>query len=86
MPTTHFIVHDKTDNVGVIVVEDVKAGQTLTGWVIEGDGRVSHSGSWMGTATYVLRDHPSGISVVVLSNDESADVAGIAEALSELTE
>ena len=30
MPTTHFIVHDKADNVGVIVVEDVKAGQTLT--------------------------------------------------------
>ena len=56
------------------------------GWVIEGEGRLSHSGSWMGTATYVLRDHPSGISVVVLSNDESADVAGIAEALSELTE
>lgn len=56
------------------------------GWVIEGDGRVSHSGSWMGTATYVLRDTANDLSVVVLSNDESADVAGIAEALSELTE
>jgi (2R)-sulfolactate sulfo-lyase subunit alpha len=41
MPTTHFIVHDKTDNVGVIVVEDVKAGQTLTGWVMEGDGTIT---------------------------------------------
>lgn len=40
MPTTHFIVHDKADNVGVIVVEDVKAGQTLTGWVMEGDGTI----------------------------------------------
>lgn len=55
------------------------------GWVIEGDGRVSHSGSWMGTATYVLRDHASGVSVVVLSNDETADVASIAEELVALT-
>jgi (2R)-sulfolactate sulfo-lyase subunit alpha len=41
MPTTDFIVHDKADNVGVIVVEDVKAGQTLTGWVMEGDGTIT---------------------------------------------
>ena len=40
MPTTQFIVHDKADNVGVIVVEDVKAGQNLTGWVMEGDGTI----------------------------------------------
>ena len=39
--TTHFIVHDKADNVGVIVVEDVKAGQALTGWVMEGDGTIT---------------------------------------------
>ncbi|MEY4680102.1 MAG: UxaA family hydrolase [Alphaproteobacteria bacterium] len=40
MPTTHFIVHDKADNVGVVVVEDVKPGQKLTGWVMEGDGTI----------------------------------------------
>ncbi|MBM3569009.1 MAG: flagellar biosynthesis protein FlgA [Alphaproteobacteria bacterium] len=41
MPVTHFIVHDKQDTVGVIVVEDgVKKGQALTGWVMEGDGTV----------------------------------------------
>jgi (2R)-sulfolactate sulfo-lyase subunit alpha len=34
---THFIVHDKTDTVGVVVVEDVKPGQDLTGWVMETD-------------------------------------------------
>lgn len=56
------------------------------GWVIEADGRVSHSGSWMGTATYVLRDHASSTHVVVLSNDETADVASIAEALLDLAE
>ena len=41
MGTTHFIVHDKADTVGVIVVEEgVKKGQTLTGWVMEGDGTI----------------------------------------------
>ena len=56
------------------------------GWVIEGGGRVSHSGSWMGTSTYVLRDTRSGVNVVVLSNDESADVESIAEELRALTD
>lgn len=56
------------------------------GWVVEGEGRVSHSGSWMGTATYVLRDHAEGVSVVVLSNDESSEVESIAEALAGLVE
>lgn len=56
------------------------------GWVIEANGRVSHSGSWMGTATYVLRDSRSGVSVVVLSNDETADVSGIAGELLALTQ
>jgi (2R)-sulfolactate sulfo-lyase subunit alpha len=33
--TTHFLVHDKSDTVGVIVVENVQANQDLTGWVME---------------------------------------------------
>jgi len=32
---THFIVHDKADTVGVMVVENAKAGQELTGWIME---------------------------------------------------
>jgi (2R)-sulfolactate sulfo-lyase subunit alpha len=36
MPT-HFIVHDKSDTVGVVVVEDVTPGKDLTGWVMETD-------------------------------------------------
>ena len=35
--TTHFIVHDKKDTVGVVVVEDVKPGMQLTGWIMETD-------------------------------------------------
>ena len=37
---THFIVHDKADSVGVVVVEDVKPGQDLTGWVMETDATI----------------------------------------------
>jgi (2R)-sulfolactate sulfo-lyase subunit alpha len=34
---THFLVHDKTDSVGVVVVEGVTIGQELTGWVMDTD-------------------------------------------------
>ncbi|BDX21836.1 dehydratase [Polynucleobacter sp. TUM22923] len=33
----HFVVHEPGDGVGVIVVEGVKAGTDLTGWVMDGD-------------------------------------------------
>ena len=34
---TQFIVHDKADTVGVVVVEDVRPGQDLTGWIMQTD-------------------------------------------------
>lgn len=36
-----FIVHDKADNVGVVVVEDVRPEKNLTGWIMETDETVS---------------------------------------------
>ena len=39
--TTHFLVHDKADTVGVVVVENVQAGQDLTGWVMETDETIT---------------------------------------------
>lgn len=33
----HFVVHEDGDSVGTIVVEGVKAGDKLTGWVMEQD-------------------------------------------------
>lgn len=39
--TTHLLVHDKTDTVGVIVVENVQPGQTLTGWVMDTDETIT---------------------------------------------
>ena len=33
----HFVVHDEHDSVGVVVVEGVKAGQKLAGWIMDQD-------------------------------------------------
>lgn len=38
---THFLVHNKTDLVGVVVVEGIKAGQALTGWLLETDATLN---------------------------------------------
>jgi (2R)-sulfolactate sulfo-lyase subunit alpha len=32
-----FIVHDKADTVGVVVIENAEAGKDLTGWIMETD-------------------------------------------------
>ena len=37
---THFLVHNKADKVGVVVVEDIQAGQALSGWLLEGDATI----------------------------------------------
>ncbi|MDI6747507.1 MAG: UxaA family hydrolase [Rhodocyclaceae bacterium] len=36
-----FLVHEDGDSVGTIVVEGIKAGDTLTGWVMEQDKTVT---------------------------------------------
>jgi (2R)-sulfolactate sulfo-lyase subunit alpha len=36
----HILVHDKKDMVGVAVIEGIKAGQELTGWVMEDDSTI----------------------------------------------
>jgi (2R)-sulfolactate sulfo-lyase subunit alpha len=36
----HFVVHDEGDSVGVVVVEGVKAGQGLTGWIMDQDREI----------------------------------------------
>jgi len=36
----HFVVHDENDSVGVVVVEGVKAGDTLTGWIMDQDREI----------------------------------------------
>jgi (2R)-sulfolactate sulfo-lyase subunit alpha len=33
----HFVLHDRRDNVAVVVVEGVQAGAELTGWIMDDD-------------------------------------------------
>ena len=33
----HFVVHDEGDSVGVVVVEGVRAGDALNGWIMDQD-------------------------------------------------
>ena len=33
----HFVLHDARDNVAVVVVEGVKAGMELNGWIMDED-------------------------------------------------
>jgi (2R)-sulfolactate sulfo-lyase subunit alpha len=33
----HFVLHGAKDNVAVVVVEGIKAGQALTGWIMDDD-------------------------------------------------
>jgi (2R)-sulfolactate sulfo-lyase subunit alpha len=33
----HFVLHDARDNVAVVVVEGVKAGMELAGWIMDED-------------------------------------------------
>jgi len=37
----HFVVHDENDSVGVVVVEGVKKGDPLTGWIMDQDKEIS---------------------------------------------
>ena len=37
----HFVVHDEGDSVGVVVVEGVKAGDSLTGWIMDQDREIA---------------------------------------------
>jgi len=37
----HFVLHDPRDTVAVVVVEGVKAGAELTGWIMDDDRTIN---------------------------------------------
>jgi (2R)-sulfolactate sulfo-lyase subunit alpha len=77
--TTHFIVHDKKDTVGVVVVEDVKPGMMLTGWVMEGDGTIQVKALDAVPLGHkvALQDIRNGDTVLKYGNDIGKAVADI---------
>ena len=68
--TIHFVVHEDGDSVGTVVVENVKAGATLTGWIMEQDKTVS---------VKVLNDIPIGHKVALkdLNNGDTVIKYGV---------
>jgi (2R)-sulfolactate sulfo-lyase subunit alpha len=77
--TTHFIVHEKKDTVGVVVVEDVKPGMMLTGWVMEGDGTIQVKALDAVPLGHkvALKDIKNGETVIKYGNDIGKAVADI---------
>lgn len=56
------------------------------GWSLDADsGQAFHSGIWNGTATYLAHEFASDRWVIVLSNDEDADVETLGDALAALS-
>jgi len=41
MRMIHFVLHDAKDTVAVVVVEGVKAGMELTGWIMDEDRKTN---------------------------------------------
>jgi (2R)-sulfolactate sulfo-lyase subunit alpha len=52
----HFVLHDAKDTVAVVVVEDVKAGMELKGWIMDED---------KSTSVQALQDIPIGHKVAL---------------------
>ena len=67
----HFIVHNPDDTVGVVVVEDVREGQELEGWIMEGDRtiRVTARAAVPLGHKLALRDIKNGDTVVKYGHD-----------------
>jgi (2R)-sulfolactate sulfo-lyase subunit alpha len=75
----HFVVHDEEDSVGVAVVEGLKAGQELTGWIMSQDKTVTIkalSDIPIGHKL-ALRDIANGATVIKYGHDIGRAVAAI---------
>ncbi len=75
----HFVVHNQTDTVGVVVVEDVKAGQELSGWVMENDSTITvKAGSEIPLGHKVaIRAIKSGDTILKYDHDIGKAIADI---------
>lgn len=75
----HFVVHEEGDGVGVVVVEGVKKGQELNGWIMEDDKDVrivAQSDIPIGHKL-ALKDYQAGDTVIKYGVDIGKVVAPI---------
>jgi (2R)-sulfolactate sulfo-lyase subunit alpha len=75
----HFVVHDENDSVGVVVVEGVKSGQSLEGWIMDQDKTISVKAQQDIPIGHKLaiRDLPNGATVIKYGVDIGRTVAPI---------
>ena len=75
----HFVVHDEKDSVGVVVIEGVKAGQDLTGWIMNQDKTITVKALNEIPIGHklALREIPSGATVIKYGHDIGRAVANI---------
>ena len=79
--TTHFLAHNAEDSVGVVVVEGVKAGTPLEGWVMDSDEsiRIEALDDIPIGHKLALKDIKSGDTVIKYGHDVGRAVADIAK-------
>ena len=67
----HFLVHNSQDSVGVAVVEDIKKGQKLTGWVMDKDKTITVKARDPIPIGHklALADMPKGATVIKYGHD-----------------
>ena len=77
----HFVVHEDGDGVGVVVVEGIKTGQDMIGWIMEDDReiRVQAKSDIPIGHKVALRDHQTGDTVIKYGVDIGRVVAPIAK-------
>ena len=75
----HFVVHDEGDGVGVVVVEGIKTGQQMIGWIMDQDKEIlveAKNDIPIGHKVS-LRDYKSGDTVIKYGVDIGKVVAPI---------
>ena len=77
----HFVVHDEGDGVGVVVVEGIKTGQTMIGWIMDQDKevRIKAKNDIPIGHKVSLRDYKNGDTVIKYGVDIGKVVAPIAK-------
>ena len=79
--TTHFLVHNHADSVGVAVVEGIEAGMELSGWVMDTDDMLTVTARDAIPLGHklALADIADGDTVVKYGHDIGRTVAAIAK-------
>ena len=75
----HFVVHDEGDGVGVVVVEGIKTGQEMIGWIMDQDKeiKVEAKNDIPIGHKVSLRDYKAGDTVIKYGVDIGRVVAPI---------